>query len=66
MDYFFILYSITIFFWLAPDTDFVNGIFYVNDVGGTIGKKPYWEVPGFLYLLWFSLLFTLSRKNVFF
>ena len=51
------------FLWLAPDTDFVDGIFYVNDVGGTVGKKPYWEVPGYLYLLWFSLLFTLPRNK---
>ena len=58
--------ALQIFLWLAPDTDFVDGIFYVNDVGGTVGKKPYWEVPGFLYLLWFSLLFTLPRNKCIF
>ena len=54
------------FLWLAPDTDFVNGIFYVNAVGETIGKKPYWEIAWFLYLLWFSLLFILPQNKCIF
>ena len=53
-----------IFLWLVPDTDFKNGIFYVQDVGG-IGRKTFWEVPSYLYLLWFAMLFALPRKKCF-
>ena len=58
--------ALQIFLWLAPDTDFVDEIFYVNDVGGTVGKKPYWEIAWFLYLLWFSLLFILPQNKCIF
>lgn len=57
--------GLQLFLWLAPDTDFSNKIFYVNDVGETIGKKPFWEVALYFYILWLVLLFVVSRKQCF-
>ena len=59
--------ALQIFLWLAPDTDFVDGIFYVNDVGGTVGKKAVLGSTRIFYIYYGSvLLFTLPRNKCIF
>lgn len=58
--------ALQIFLWLAPDTDFVDGIFYVNDVGGTVGKSRIGKYRDF-YIYYGSAYCLHCREiNVFF
>lgn len=52
-----------VFLWLAPDTDFSAGVVYLTDVGSA---NKQWDVPLYMYLLWFVLLCTLSRGKCLF
>ena len=55
------------FFWLAPDTDFVNGIFYVNDVGGDDYKVILLGSTSiFIFIMVQLIVYIVAKKMYFF